>query len=237
MLTLSVVIPTKNEEEYLPRLLEAIDRQTRKPEMIVVADAGSTDGTTEIARSNGARVVEGGLPGTGRNRGAAMCDTELLFFLDADAILLGDDFLERALEEFEQHGFDVATADVVAIDGNTYDRITHRLYNVYARLWGRVHPHAPGFCILVKKRLHDEIGGFDETVRFCEDHDYVMRANRVGIFGFLNDVRIGVPTRRQDRDGRARMAVTYLLAELHILFLGPIRHDRFKYGFGYSSKK
>ena len=237
MPTLSVVIPTKNEEAYLPRLLEALDRQTHKPDMVVVADAGSTDETAEIARGNGAKVVEGGLPGVGRNHGAAASSTDLVFFLDADAVLLGDDFLERALEEFDRRGFDIATADVVCIGGTAHDRLSHKLYNVYVRLWGRVHPHAPGFCILVKKSLHNEIGGFDESVLFAEDHDYVMRANRVGVFGFLDDVRIGVPTRRQERDGRLRMAVTYVLAELHVLFLGPIRHDRFKYGFGYSSKK
>ena len=237
MPTLSVVIPTKNEEAYLPRLLEAIDRQTKKPEMVVVADAGSTDQTVEIARSNGARVVEGGLPGVGRNRGAAEVATELIFFLDADAILLGDDFFEHAVDEFEQRGFDVATADVVCIGGQAFDRSAHFLYNIYVRLWGRLFPHAPGFCILVKRSLHEAIGGFDESVQFCEDHDYVGRANRVGVFGVLDDVRIGVPTRRQERDGRWRMAVTYTLAELHLLFLGPIRHDRFKYGFGHSQKK
>lgn len=234
--TLAVVIPTKNEETYLPRLLEAIDRQTLRPEMVIVADAGSTDATPAISRAHGAKVVAGGMPGAGRNRGAAAAATDLVFFLDADAILLGDDFFEHAVEEFVRRGFDIATADVRVIGGNWFDRIAHTIYNRYARIAVHLHPHAPGFCILVKKTLHDEIHGFDETVRFCEDHDYVGRASRVGVFGILNDVRIGVPTRRQERDGRLRMSVTYLLAELHLVFLGPIRHDRFKYGFGHPPK-
>ncbi len=79
--------------------------------------------------------------------------------------------------------------------------------------------------------------GFDETVVFCEDHEYVSRAAKHGRFGILNDISIGVTTRRMDRDGRANIVAKYLLAEAHITFLGPIRHDFFKYGFGYDRKK
>lgn len=103
-------------------------------------------------------------------------------------------------------------------------------------VFGSVHPHAPGFCILVRRSLHKAIGGFDETVQFCEDHDYANRASRKGSFGFLNSVRISVTTRRQERDGRLSVVLKYILAEMHLLALGPIRHDRFRYGFGYNKK-
>ena len=55
------MIPTKNEADELPTLLRSIRRQTTQPREIIVADANSTDGTREIARQFGARVVEGGL--------------------------------------------------------------------------------------------------------------------------------------------------------------------------------
>lgn len=236
MPSLTIVIPAKDEAECLPHLFAALDRQTRRPDEVIVADAASTDATAAIAKGNGAMVVTGGLPGAGRNRGAEAATGELLFFIDADAILLGDDFLERAVDEFEEHGFDIATADITPINGTWFDRFSHALYNRYARMWGSVHPHAPGFCILVRRRLHEAIGGFDETVMFCEDHDYARRASKIGVYGFLNGVRIGVPVRRMDRDGRLNISVKYLLAELHILFLGPIRHDRFKYGFGHKKQ-
>lgn len=233
---ISLVIPTKNEKDFLPDLLQSLKEQTLTPHEVIVADAQSTDGTPEIARSYGARVVLGGMPGPGRNCGAAAATGDILLFLDADVILPQKDFLEQGCKEFIERKLDIATADVLVTEGKPYDKVTHEFYNAYARLWGSVHPHAPGFCIFVRKSIHDAIGGFDETVQFCEDHDYAHRASKVGSFGFLNTVRIGVTTRRQERDGRFAMGLKYVLAEMHVLLLGPIRHDKFKYGFGYDKK-
>lgn len=236
MPTLSVVIPTKNEERYLPAVLESLKKQTLQPNEVIVADV-STDSTPDIARSFGARVVVGGLPSVGRNRGAAASKSDLIFFLDGDVIIRDDAFLEKAVNEFVLQGFDIATADVGVVDGIWFDHLAHGFYNRYARLMGSFHPHAPGFCILVKRSLHEAIHGFSEDVVFCEDHEYAARACRVGKFGFLDSIKIFVTTRRQRRDGRLSMSVKYVLADLHLLFLGPIRGDKFKYGFEYDSKK
>lgn len=237
MPTLSIVIPTKNEERYLPGLLEEIRRQTLQPDEIIVADSFSKDATRDHAKRFGAVVVDGGLPSIGRNRGAAASSSDLIFFFDADVVLKDDRFLERAVNEFVEKKYDIATTDVGVVGGNWFDQFSHWFYNGYVRLLNRLHPHAPGFCILIKRSLHESIGGFDEEVLFCEDHDYALRASRKGLFGILDSVKIFVTTRRQERDGRLNMAVKYTLAELHILFIGPIRHDRFKYGFGYEEKK
>ncbi len=236
MATFSLIIPTKNEEDFLPILLQSIRAQTVQPHEVIIADAGSTDATKNIAKEWGATVVAGGLPGPGRNSGAKHATGDILLFLDADVVMPESTFLEKAIEEFTERNLDIATADVLLPEGKSYDKVTHEFYNVYARLWGSVHPHAPGFCIFVKRKIHEEIGGFDETVTFCEDHDYARRASKRGSFGFLNAVRIAVTTRRQERDGRFSMALKYVLAEMHILLLGPIRHDRFKYGFGYDER-
>ena len=237
MPTLSVVIPTKNEERYLPLLLKELKQQTLKSFEIVVADARSTDRTREIAEQYGARVVDGGLPSVGRNRGASASTGELIFFFDADVILNDNTFLEHAVNEFEQKQLGIATADVGVVGGTSFDMFAHMFYNAYVRLLNRFHPHAPGFCILVRRSVHEQIHGFDESVLFCEDHDYALRAARVGKFGLLNSIKIFATTRRQERDGRLSMALKYMLAEMHILFIGPIRHDKFKYGFGYDNKK
>ncbi|MCH8049287.1 glycosyltransferase [Patescibacteria group bacterium] len=237
MPSLIIVIPTKNEEEFLPLLLRSIRKQTLQPEAVIVADAGSTDATREIAKLFGARVVEGGLPGPGRNKGATAAQSDLIFFFDADVELRDSNFLQRAIEQFERCGLDMATTDVMPLDGNKYDVFSHQAYNTYVRLWGGLHPHVPGFCILVRKSLHDEIGGFDETVLFCEDHDYALRGKRIGKFGFLSGVKVYVSTRRQERDGRFNMAAKYILAELHIMTLGPIRTNVFNYTFGHTKKE
>ncbi len=232
---LSVVIPTKNEEGSLPGLLASLKRQTLQPAEVIVADARSTDGTRAVAEAGGARVVEGGLPGVGRNRGAAAASSPLILFLDADVELREDDMLERMVRGLEERGLDVATCEVEPLDASRVDRLLHRAYNRYAKFLEHLFPHAPGFCILVRKTVHDAIGGFDETVTFCEDHDYVQRAAKVARFGIL-PVKIPVSVRRLERDGRLNIACKYVLAELHLAAVGPIRHDLFKYTFGYGKK-
>ena len=97
---LSIVIPTYNEEEYLPRLLASIRSQRFEGYEIVVADARSTDRTRQIAERFGARVVEGGMPGPGRNLGAVAAKGDLLLFLDADVILPDTDWLAGKVEQF-----------------------------------------------------------------------------------------------------------------------------------------
>ncbi len=236
MQRLSIVIPAKNEEHFLPILLESIKQQTLQPDEIIIADAGSTDGTVTLAGQYGCRVVKGGMPGPGRNAGARAAMGDIILFLDADVLLPQNDFLERGLEQFSRRDLAIATVDVIVPHGNAFDRAVHAFYNRYVRLWGSVHAHAPGFCMFVKKELHNEVGGFDETVRFCEDHDYAGRAAKRGRFGFLDGISIAVTTRRQERDGRLGMAIKYALAELHLLFFGPIRHDGFRYGFGYAKE-
>ena len=84
---LSIIIPTYNEENYLPLLLKSIQAQNFSDYEIIIADAGSQDRTREIARDADCRVVDGGLPAVGRNRGAESAQGEYLLFLDADVCL------------------------------------------------------------------------------------------------------------------------------------------------------
>ena len=233
---LSIIIPTKNEEEYLPILLTSIGNQSLQPKEIIVADAWSTDRTRQIAESFGAKVVDGGMPGPGRNRGAAVATGEYLLFLDADVQLTDVYFLEKALGELIERKLDFATCDVEPLSRKWIDRVFHDFYNVYTRVLAKVHPHAPGFCIFARADKHRMIGGFDETVVFCEDHDYVVRGQKIGSFGILRSAKVPVSVRRLERDGRWEVAVKYALAEAHIMALGPVRSDIFHYSFGHKKK-
>ncbi len=90
---LSIIIPTFNEESYLPHLLESIKRQDFSDYEVIVADAGSKDSTRDIAQEWGCKVVEGGLPSVGRNRGTEAASGEYLLFFDSD-VFLTRDYLE-----------------------------------------------------------------------------------------------------------------------------------------------
>ncbi len=234
---LTIVIPTMNEESCLPGLLASIKRQTLQPAEIIVADAGSSDRTREIAKEYGAIVVDGGTVSVGRNAGAVLAKTDLILFLDADVELRDPEFLEKSIGEMMERKLDLATCDVFPLSDAFIDHFMHKAYNTYVRAWGSVFPHAPGFCMLARRDLHERIGGFDEEITFCEDHDYARRTKGIGKFGFLKSTKIPVSIRRMDRDGRMKIAMKYLFAELHLAVLGPIKHGKFNYQFGHDHKQ
>jgi len=81
----AIVVPTLDEEEALARHLPAA---LAAADDVVVSDGGSRDGTVELARRLGARVVVGPPCRGGQlNRGAAACSAGLLLFLHADTAL------------------------------------------------------------------------------------------------------------------------------------------------------
>lgn len=237
MEALSIIIPSLNEEAYLCGLLEAIRQQTRPPLEIIVADAGSSDRTVEIALQAGCRVVPGGRPARGRNAGAAAALGDILLFLDAD-VLPKPDFLARALEEFDRRGLDAATSPVQPLGGNLADAIFHEAANVFIQATRPFNPHAPGFCILSRRQTHACVGGFDEALYLSEDHDYVRRVvAQGGRFGILH-VPIPVSIRRLETDGRWNVAVRYSFLAINQMLGDSVNQallDRYlgEYRFGH----
>ena len=164
--SVSVVVPTLNEERALPQLLRALAGQTRPAGELIVADGGSADGTRGLAAAAGARVVAGGTPAVGRNRGAAAAAAPLVVFLDAD-VVPPPRFLELAVGEFEARRLDVATCLAVPLSRRWVDRALHGATNAYYLATAGFAPHGSGFCLLARKALHEAIRGFAEhlTVR------------------------------------------------------------------------
>ncbi len=228
---LSVIIPTLNEAAYLPDLLDALAAQTLPPDEIVVADAGSTDGTVELARERGASVVRGGMPAAGRNAGARAASGELLFFLDAD-VVPPPDFIARAVDEFERKGYVIATSLIADLGGDLVDQIIAEATNLYFVIVQPVSPHAPGFCILVRRGIHEKLGGFDESLKLSEDIDYARRAAQHGEFGILTSTRIPVSMRRVEKEGLVGLGLKYAWCEMYALAGKPMRALPFEYEFG-----
>jgi glycosyltransferase involved in cell wall biosynthesis len=229
---LSIIIPTLNEEKYLPLLLASIAEQTYRDFEVIVADAGSRDNTAGIAQASGCKVVKGGMPGVGRNNGARVANGDWLLFLDAD-VILPPAFLQAVMENISRRRLDVATCAPKPLSGRKTDRVLHSMINFYFKATQAFWPHAPGFCIFAKKPIHDAINGFDERIQFAEDQDYVLRASKIARFRYIKKVRIPVSVRRLEKDGRFVTSLKYLIAEIHLIFVGPIRSDIFKYKFGH----
>jgi|SRR5579859_904604 len=231
MTRLTVIIPALNEAIALPGLLAALRAQDRAPDEIIVADAGSKDGTVALAQAAGARVVPGGRPGPGRNAGARAATGDLFLFLDSD-VLPGPEFIAHALAEFERGGYGVATTLNAPLSDSASDQIIMEATNLYLQVVQHISPHAPGYCIFCKRAIHEAIGGFDEKVKLAEDHDYVQRAAQLGEFAVLTHARIAVSMRRIEKEGLGRLAFKYLWCEMYALAGKPIYTTPFEYEFG-----
>ncbi len=126
-MTVSVVIPTYNYAEFLPRAIESVLAQTVAPLEIVVADDGSTDNTGEVVRGYGDRVSYRRFPHRGivalRNAILPELRGDWILNLDADD-WLEPQFLERGLELLERETGAGKLAFVYAdrVDFGAYDR-------------------------------------------------------------------------------------------------------------------
>ena len=231
---LSIIIPTLNEEKYLPLLLESIKKQGFFDCEIILADAGSQDKTLEIAKKYSCKIIPGGLPAKGRNEGAKIAKGEVLFFLDADTVL-PDNFLNKALLEFKERSLDIASFCLIALPKNKLSSfLLNIFYNQPIILLETALPHA-ATGIFVRKEMFEKVGGFDEDVKLAEDHYLARRAKEVfqAKCGIIKTTEVFVSDRRFRTDGWVTIGIKYLLCELHLIFIGPVRSDIFKYKFNH----
>jgi glycosyltransferase involved in cell wall biosynthesis len=228
----SIIIPTLNEEKFLPLLMESIKKQTFKDYEIIVADAKSKDKTRKIAKQYGAKVVDGGMPAVGRNKGAKASTGEIFLFLDAD-VILPKNFLARAHIEFNKRFLDLSTATVKPLSKLVIDQILHNITNIAIRINQYTNrPSAGGFCIFITRRLFNRIGGFNERLTLAEDHDLVKRASKFRQLRVLDSTYIYLSVRRLDKEGRIGLIKKYLTIEVFRLFKKEITKTIVEYEFG-----
>lgn len=96
MLTISVVIPTRNDAGLLAGCLEALARQTRRADEVIVVDNGSTDCTAAVCAAAGVRRIPVDLPGIAAATacGFDAAASEVIARLDTDSVP-PPDWLER----------------------------------------------------------------------------------------------------------------------------------------------
>lgn len=233
---LSIIIPTINEEKCLPLLLKSIKKQDFNEDFeIIIADANSGDKTVEIAKKEGCKVIlsNGRLPAKEKNKGANFTRGDLFLFVDAD-IILPESFFKNALREFEERNLGVVSFYLQS-PNKIHNAIFSLLYNLPSKITEKFLPQAMN-SILVKKNIHQKIGGFDEEINIGEELDYVRKGAKIGKFGVLKSVKIFVSPRRFQQDGWFKTWLKYFLCQLHMIFLGPVKSDILKYKFNHYSQ-
>lgn len=225
---LSIIIITKNEQKLLPRLLKSVKEQSYKDYEVIVSDANSKDKTREIAKKFGCKIVNGGLPSIGRNRGAKIAKGNILLFLDADSIL-PNNFLEDNIKEFKKKKCVCATVRLIPISIKLIDKILYNSYHFFVVLFQSFYPLAGGHCIFCKRSTFNKARGFDENILFAEDHAFANKCNKLGKFRVLNSVPIFNDIRRFNVDGRWGLIKKCLYTEAYRVLKGEMYHVKFDY--------
>jgi glycosyltransferase involved in cell wall biosynthesis len=222
---ISVVIPTLNEAEYLPELLRCLLTQNYPNLEIIVADYDSTDATRDLCQEFDVQLTRGGLPGDGRNAGSRIASGEYLLFLDADTSF-PEDFVRSLLDRMETSGVDACSVQCLPMPHGKAISFIHRAANLYFWLTTQLgFPHGIGACLMVKRKAHDAIGGFDENVKVAEDQDYIRRLAKVARYDFFYQPAILVSTRRFLREGLWTMCLKWMFIDFYRLFVDEIRRE------------
>jgi len=195
-MNVSVVIPARNAAETLGEALASLRAQTLPDWEAIVVDDGSHDGTATIAvtfAARDARILHVSQPQMGvsaaRNTGISLARFDWLLFLDADD-WLSPLHLERMTAAL------VSDPDLDAVhcgwarvtpDGQIVDKAYRKAGDLFALL-----ARGPAFVIhacIVRRSLVEAIGGFDTSLRTCEDWDLWQRIARTGArIGAIDDV-------------------------------------------------
>lgn len=194
----SVIIPTYNRADVLPRAIDSVLDQTESDFEIIVIDDGSTDDTQELLNAYQDPRVRSVAHGTNhganvaRNTGIDEARGEYVAFLDSDDEWK-EDKLERQLERLDACsgeytaaycGFEIrsggATGRLEMVGASILSRGDSRPQKeggeelIGEILADNVHPGA-GSTLLVETVTAKEIGGFNETLDRFQDPEIVIR--------------------------------------------------------------
>ncbi len=223
----SVIIPTLNEEKFLPKLLSSLAVQTEKSFEVIVVDGSSRDRTVAIAKSFTKKLPKltvlvskiASLP-LQRNIGARATKGDWLVFVDADSIFLPY-FIARCERFIEEAQPKLFTTWFRPDNENPKDAVYTLFMNVFIEstlIFKR--PMAPGPMTIVKRSAYEFVGGYDESHAFHEDVDFGQRLFRAGIsLDILHETLCVWSLRRFRKEGTLKVLNQYVIGALPMLFM------------------
>jgi glycosyltransferase involved in cell wall biosynthesis len=185
---ITIVIPCKNEENYIPYLLTHLRNQMIGSTRIIIADC-STDNTREVIQvSKGnlnVEVIEGGPVSTAKNNGARLVTTPYILFIDADVRFFKDTVIRDAVAEIESKNLDLIGLNLKCYDRDIRAKIGFTLFNVINNILKYFSPFAIGAFMLTRRDRFEELGGFPEKTVTSEDY-FLSRQYSPKKFKILN---------------------------------------------------
>lgn len=180
--SVSVIIPTYNRKLQTLNAIRSVLAQSYEDYELIVVDDGSSDGSTIEFGKLGAETIkvyqiEHSGVSKARNYGVMQSTGRWLAFLDSDD-LWHPDKLERQIR-FHQEFPDLRISQTKEIWIRNGKRVNPKVKHQKPK--GYIFPESLHLCtitpssVLMERSLFKEVGGFDETMRACEDYDLWLR--------------------------------------------------------------
>ncbi len=183
----SVIIPTYNRSLLLRKAIDSVLNQTHGNLELVIVDDGSDDDTGDLIdrfiKKSAARIVavhqENKGPAAARNRGIAASSAEYIAFLDSDDWLHPDKIIRQlAVMEGDDNCLISHTQEIWYRNGMVLNQ-----KNKHRKESGSIFHRCLDLCavsmstVMLKKKLIEQVGIFDENLPCCEDYDYWLRVS------------------------------------------------------------
>lgn len=213
----TIIIPTLNEEQFLPKLLKSLSLQTEKDFEVIIVDGKSKDKTVEVAKSFQSELPRlqvitsprASLPYQ-RNYGAKIAKGNWLLFVDADSQLYPyclercRMYLSGASARFFTTWF--SPDSDVGSDANLI--LVSNIFVEAARILKR--QLAPGPFAAITREAFELVGGYNENCQFGEDQDLSMRLYEKGVeLSIIRETLYVYSLRRFRKQGTLKMLQTY----------------------------
>ena len=192
----SVIIPTRNEEQVIRECLSSVFEQSLKPYQVIIVDGHSIDNTLKEARRFPVEIFVESAPTSlpnARNIGIENARGDLLFIMDADTVLKRD-CLEKAVECFQNPE---VFAVIPALEITAHTKL-ERTQDKWLRGTSNPLRHGIGiftFAEFFRKEVFENVR-FDPDLGYGEDDDFQQRFKQVykgcGKIIYAHDCKISV---------------------------------------------
>lgn len=170
---ITIVVPCKNEENYIHHLLDSLHGQAIGDTRVIIADC-STDNTRQVIKDNShglcVEIIDGGPVSLAKNNGAQLVTTPYILFIDADVRFFKDTVIHDAVNLIESKNLDLIGLNIKCYDKDLRAKIGFTAFNLINHVLKYVSPFAVGAFMLTRRDRFEEYGGFPENLLTSEDY-------------------------------------------------------------------
>jgi glycosyltransferase involved in cell wall biosynthesis len=170
---ITIVVPCKNEENYIAHLLMHLRQQSIGDTRIIIADC-SKDNTRQVIKDNShglcVEIIEGGPVSIAKNNGARLVATPYILFIDADVRFFKNTVIQDAVDKIESKNLDLVGLNIKCYDRDLRAKIGFTAFNMINHTLKYFSPFAVGAFMLTRKDKFEEYGGFPEKFSTSEDY-------------------------------------------------------------------